>query len=329
MNNRRKLVMALGAGALAAPLSSFAQQQGKIWRIGYLGDGTPATRGADTFDRFREGMAELGYATGRNIVIELRWTEGIAERRAALADELVSLKVDVIVTHGVPAALAVKAATKSIPIVVAVAADMLGTGLVATLARPGGNLTGMTDQVAELAGKQVQLLKEALPRITRLALIQDSTNPAAVMAAEDMQAAARQLGLRTQLISIRNVEDFAPAFDMAAMQRADAVFITHTPLTVGNRKRISELALKTRLPLMSAPAQFPEAGALISYGPDLTMYFRRAAYFVDKILKGAKPADIPVEQPTKFELVLNIKTAKALGITFSNAIMLQATKVIE
>jgi putative ABC transport system substrate-binding protein len=311
------------------PFRLCAQQPGKVWRIGYLGDGSAATRSADTFDAFRESMAGLGYVAGRNIVFELRWTDNVADRRTMLADELVNLKVDVIVTHGVLAALAVKAATKSIPIVIAVAADVLGTGLVESLARPGGNLTGMTDQVAELAGKQLQLLKEALPRIRRLALLQDSTNPAAVLAAQDMQTAAHQLGLRIQLVSFRTAEDIEPAFDAAAKQRADAVFISHTPLTVGLRKRIAEIALKARLPLMSAPAQFPEAGAFISYGPDLTTYFRRAAYFVDKILKGAKPADIPVEQPTKFELALNMKTAKTLGIRIPNSILVQATKVID
>jgi putative ABC transport system substrate-binding protein len=326
--SRRELLLAVGATVASAPLALLAQPI-KVWRVAYLGDGSPATRSADTFEQFREGMVALGYVTGRNLVIDVRWTESNPERRIALAQELVNLKPDVIVTHGVVAAKIVKAATVTIPIVIAVAADFLNTGLVASLARPGGNLTGMTDQVAELAAKEVQLLKEALPKMQRLAVISEGANPAAVLAAEDMQGAAKKLGLRFQLHLVSNAEEIEKAFDAAAAQRAEAVIISHTPLTVGLRNRIAEYALKRQLPLMSAPRQFPEAGALMSYGPDLSKYFRRAAYFVDKILKGTNPADIPIEQPTSLDLVVNMKTAKALGVKIPNSILLQATKVIE
>jgi ABC-type uncharacterized transport system substrate-binding protein len=329
MNSRRRLVIAFGACTLAAPLASFAQQQGRVWRIGYLGDGSAAGRAAQSLDPFREALSDLGYVAGRNVIIETRWTDGNAENRAKFSAELVRLKVDVIVTHGVLAALAVKAATTSIPIVVAVSADFLGPGLVTSLAHPGGNLTGMTDQVAELAGKEVQLLKEVLPKMQRLALISESTNPAAVRATEDAQSAARKLGLSFQLLLVTNADEIEQAFEAAAERQADGVIVMHTPLTVGLRAQIAQLALEKRLPLMSAPTQFPEVGALISYGPDLTDYFRHAAVLVDKILKGAKPADIPVEQPTKFHLVVNMKTANTLGIKFPTSILLRADKVIE
>ncbi len=329
MNNRRKLIIVLGAGALAAPLASFSQQQSRVWRIGYLGDGTAAQRAADSFEPFREAMAELGYVDGRNITIEVRWTEGSAERRTMLATELVRLKVDVIVTHGLQAAQIVKAATTSIPIVVAVASDVLRSGLVASLARPGGNLTGMTDQVVELAGKEVELFKEVLPRMRRLAIMWESTNPGGVLQSDDLQAAARKLGLEVEPIKIDNADDIERAFSLARKKQVDAVVLAHTPLLVRNRAQLARLALAQRLPTMSAPSQFAEAGALMSYGPDLTKYFKRAAYFVDKILKGAKPADLPVEQPTKFELVVNLKTAKALGITIPQSILARADKVIE
>jgi putative ABC transport system substrate-binding protein len=326
--NRRDTILGLIALS-AAPLAAKAQQPGKVWRIGYLGDGSAATRASDSLDPFREALAKLGYMTGGNLSLEVRWTEGIKERRAQLAAELVRLNVDVIVTHGVVAARAVKAATTTIPIVVAVAADFLGSGLVKSLAHPGGNLTGMTDQVVELAAKEVQLLKDTLPKMQRLALMWESTNPAAAQGAEDMQVAARSMGLRVLPMLISSTEDIEQAFFSAARQHADAVIVIHTPLTVGLSGKIAQFAMNKRLPLMSAPTQFAEAGALISYGTDLASYFRRAAALVDKILKGAKPADLPIEQPTKFELVVNMKTAKALGIKIPQSVMLRADRVIE
>ncbi len=327
MNRRDAVIALLALGA--APLAVKAQQQGKVWRIGFLGDGSAATRATESIDPFRDALTELGYVAGRNVSIDVRWTEGNAERRIQLAAELVRLKVDVIVTHGVVAARAVKAATTTIPIVVAVSADFLGSGLVTSLAHPGGNLTGMTDQVADLAAKEVQLLKETLPRMQRLALMWESASPAAARGAEDTQTAACSMGLRILPLLITNAEDIERAFEEAAKRKADAVIVMHTPLTVGLRVRIAQLALEKRLPLMSSPTQFTDAGALISYGTDLTKYFRHAAVLVDKILKGAKPADLPVEQPTKFELVINLKTAKALGLTIPQSILLRADRVIE
>jgi putative tryptophan/tyrosine transport system substrate-binding protein len=254
MNNRRRIIFALGAAALASPLTPHAQPQGKIWRIGFLGDGSAATRADQSLDPFREGMAELGYVVGRNLVLETRWTDSDAERRAKLIDELVRMPVDVLVTHGVQAGLAAKAATKSIPIVIAVAADLVGPGLIASLAHPGGNITGMTDQVADLAGKQVQLLKETLPRMKLVAIIRDSNNPTAVRATEDMQFAADKLGLRVLPITIRNAKEIDAAFATAVKQKADALITTHTPLTIMHRALIARLALERRLPMMSAPA---------------------------------------------------------------------------
>jgi putative ABC transport system substrate-binding protein len=326
--NRRDTVLGLVA-LCAAPLAAKAEQPGKVWRIGYLGDGAAATRASNSLDPFREALAKLGYISGRNVALEVRWTEGNSERRTQLAAELVSLKVDVIVTHGVVAARAVKDATTTIPIVVAVAADFLDSGLVKSLARPGGNLTGITDQVVDLAAKEVQLLKETLPKMQRLALMWESTSPAAVRGAENTQAAARKMGLRVLPMLIADAKDFEEAFDLAAKREADAVIVMHTPLTVEFSGKIAQFAMKKRLPLMSAPTQFAEAGALLSYGTDLTSYFRRAATLVDKILKGAKPADLPIEQPTKFEFVVNMKTAKALGIKIPQSVMVQVNRVIE
>ncbi len=327
MNRRNTLLGLIALGA--APLVTKAQQKGKVWRIGYLGDGAAATRASQSLVPFREALAKLGYISGRNVALEVRWTEGNSERRTQLAAELVSLRVDVIVTHGVAAARAVKTATTTIPIVVAVSADFLDSGLVKSLRRPDGNLTGMSDQALELAAKEVQLLKEALPKLQRLALMWESTNPAAVRGAEDAQVAARKMGLRVLPMLIANAKDIEQAFELAAERKADAVIVMHTPLTVGLSEEIARFAMNKRLPLMSAPTQFAEAGALLSYGTDLTSYFRRAATLVDKILKGAKPADIPIEQPTKFELVVNMKTAKALGIEIPQSVMLRADRVIE
>ena len=328
MDTRRRLLIAVVTTALATPLASLAQQPKKIWRIGYLGDGTLASRGTD-FQEFRAGLEDLGYVQGRNIIIDSRWTEGKHERRAFVAEELVRLRVDIIVTHGVPATLAAKAATTTIPIVVAVAADLIGTGIVASLSRPGGNVTGMTDQVTDLAAKEVELLKEVMPKLQLAAVIWESNNPGAARTSDETQAAARALGVGLQLVQVKTLDEIEPAFDAAVKRQAAAVIVIHSPLTVGNRVHIAQLALKKQLPMVGAPTQFTEAGGLMSYGPDLTKYFRRAAVFVDKIIKGTRPGDIPVEQPTKFELVINMKTAKALGITFPQSVLIRADKVIQ
>jgi len=319
-----RLLLAL---ALAAGLAH-AQPPAKIWRIGYLGDGTSASRAAEIRE-FRAGMADLGYVDGRNVVIVERWTENLAARRDELAAEFVRLQVDVIVTHGAQAALAVKSATTTIPIVVAVAADFLGSGLVKSLSRPGGNLTGLTDQVGDLAAKEVQLVKEVLPATQLAAIVLDSTNPSAKKSAADMQEAARQLGLRVLVVPVQTAGDLADAFGRIADAGATVAVVIHTPLTVGRRADIAQLALKHRVALIAAPVQFAEAGGLLSYGPDLPRFYRSAAAVVDKILKGAKPADIPIQQPTKFEFVINMKTARALGVAIPQSMLVRADRIID
>ena len=327
MITRRRVVLALCAGTLA-PLASFGQQS-KVWRIGFLGDGVAASRAGETLDPFRSGLQELGYFPGRNIVLDVRWSDNNSERRAKVAQELVGLNPDVIVTHGSSAPIAIDAASKSVPVVIAVIADVMATGLVASLARPGGHVTGMTDQVADLSGKEVQLLKEMLPNLQRASILWDSSNSILTRMSQETQAAARTVGLQTHELPIQTPDEIETALEAALKARSGAVIVIHSPLTVGNRARIAQLALKKRLPLISAPVQFTEAGGLMSYGPDLTQYYRRAAGLVDKILKGAKPGDIPIEQPTRFEFMVNMKTARTLGIKIPQSILVQATKVIE
>lgn len=320
-------MMALSLGILVPPGS--AQQADKVWRIGFLGDGAAAQRVPISLEPFRQGLRELGYVEGRNVILEVRWTDGNNERLAEFAREFVRLDVDVIVTHGAPGSFAAKAATARIPIVVAVTADMVGVGLVASLSRPGGNVTGMTDQVTELSGKQVQLLKELLPDVKRVAVLANRTNPAAARTSEATETAARQLGLQVRSLEVRSLGEIEPALDAAARGRAGAVVVAHDPLTVNHRARIARLAVAKRLPIVSASTLFAEAGGLMSYGPDLARFFRRAAVFVDRILKGAKPSDIPVEQPTQFDLFINLRTARALGVTIPPALLRRADRVIE
>jgi putative ABC transport system substrate-binding protein len=269
----------------------------------------------------------LGWNEGRTVAIEYRWADGRSERFAEIAAEFVRLKVDVIVTAGV-AVLSAKQATSVIPIVFAVASDPSGTGLVASLARPGGNVTGLSLQATDLAGKQVELLREVIPNLRRLAIIANVEASSAVTELGEAEAAARTLGLETVAWEIRRPEDIAVKFE-ALKGRADALFIVGDALTVTERVRIVTLALAARLPTIQLARQYPEAGGLMSYGPNFPDLYRRAAEFVDKILRGAKPADIPVEQPTKFELVVNLTTAKAIGLTIPEAFLVRADEVIE
>lgn len=322
---RRDFMVVAMLGAASA--MAYAQQPTKLWRIGYLGDGTPAARGGDLID-FRAGLAELGYIEGRNIVLEVRWTDGVNERRTILANELARLNVDVIVTHGAPAALAAKAASRTIPIVIAAVADILNTGLVSSLARPGGNVTGMSDHVTEVAAKNVELLKEILPNVQFAGLIWEGDNPGAQLTADAMRAAAQRLKLRLQLAAVTSIEQLERAMESVAAARAGAVIVVQSPLTVGSRTRIAQLALQKQLPMIAGSVQFTEAGALVSYGSDHKNRYRHAAVFVDKILKGTKPSDIPVEQPTKYELIINIKTAKAVGIVIPPSVLLRADRTI-
>jgi putative ABC transport system substrate-binding protein len=310
------------------PLTAAAQPTGKVWRVAFLGDGSAAMRADHTLAPFREGLRELGYVEGQNVIIEERWPDGQRERLPALAEELVRLEVDVIVTYGVPAARALKTATTTLPIVVAVAADMVGSGLVESLPRPGGNVTGISDQITDLSGKNVQFLQEILPGLTQVAVLRNPINPGAVRSAEATQTAARQLGLQVSALDVRSLEEIAETLEVAAKGGIGAVIVVHDALMTEHRAQIAQLALQNRLPAVSAAILFTKAGGLMSYGPDLSTYFKRAAVYVDKILKGVKPADLPVEQPMKFELVINLKTAEALGLTIPPTLLFQATEVI-
>jgi putative ABC transport system substrate-binding protein len=327
VNNRRKLLVALGAGTLAAPLTSFAQQKGKVWRIGFLGP-TSASGIAPRVEALRAGLRDLGYVEGKNIVIEFRWAEEKYERLPELAAELVRLKVDVIVTYTTPGILSAKSATTTIPIVMAIASDAVAQGLVASLARPGGNVTGMTGFIPEVTAKRLELLKDAFPRTRQVAVLFNSDNPAQIASLRAMEATAASLKLELQQFGVRGPGEFDSVFAAMAKRRVDAVVTTDDPVLVANFGAIAKLAAKMRLPSIGLP-ELAEAGGLMAYGTSRLDTFRRAAYFVDRILKGAKPADLPVEQPTRFETVLNLKTAKALGIQFPQAVLARADRVIE
>jgi ABC-type uncharacterized transport system substrate-binding protein len=322
------LAVVLSVSLALTPLAAEAQQAGKVYRIGVL-ETMSATLNTANLNAFRQGLRELGYVEGRDFVIEYRSADGRPESFPGLATELVRLKVDLIVTRGTPAALAAEKATESIPIVMATSADPAGFGIVSSLARPGGNVTGLSTIAVELAGKRLELLKEAVPRIARIALIANMSSPASGSQWRQIEVAARSLGLEPQLLDVRTPEAFARAFDTAIKQRADAVQVANDTLTQTNLRRIVDLSAKHRLPSIFASREFVDAGGLMAYGPNFTDLYRRAATYVDKILKGAKPGDLPIEQPTKFELVVNLKTAKALGLTIPQTILLQADQVIQ
>ena len=323
---RREFITLLG-GAVAWPLAARAQQPAKLPTIGFMGQTTRSAAGEWTA-AFVQRLRELGWIDGRNVAIEYRWGEGRDERFAEIAAEFVRLKVDVIVTSGTPQVLAAKQATSVIPIVFATAGDPVGTGLVTSLARPGGNVTGLSNQMLDLAGKQLELLREVVPNLRRLAIIANVANPAVVLEIAEAQAAARVLGLEVVIPEIRRAEDIAPAFK-ALEGRAQALYVIPDALVITNRARIHTLAMGVRLPTMYASRDYVEAGGLMSYGPNYPNLFRRAAEYVDKILRGAKPGDIPVEQPTKFELVINLTAAKALGLTVPDKLLGIADEVIE
>ncbi len=323
---RRDFITLLG-GAAAWPLAARAQPPGKLPTIGFLGAGTPSAW-SQWVAAFVQRLRELGWIEGRNVAIEYRWAEGRTERMAEIAAEFVRLKVDVIVTSGTPTIVAAKQATSVIPIVFATAGDPVGAGLVASLARPGGNVTGLSLQQAELAGKRLELLREVVPGLRRLAILANIGNPLAVLEKAEIQAAAQTLGLKITTLEIQRAEDIAPAFQVLK-GRAEALYIPSDPLINSNRVRINTLALGARLPTLYAVRENVEAGGLMSYGPNRLDLYRRAADYVDKILRGAKPGDIPVEQPTKFDLVFNLTTAKALGLTIPDSFLLRADEVIE
>jgi len=323
---RRELLAALGGAAATWPLATRAQQPGKVPAIGFLG----ANPSIESYRvaAFVQRLRELAWIDGRNLAIEYRWAEGRNERYAENAAELVRLKVDVIVTVATPATLAAKQATAVIPIVFAATGDPVGTGLVASLARPGGNVTGLSSQTAETAGKRVELLREIVPGLGRLAIMGNVGNPISVLEFGEVQAAARALGLEVTTSELRRAEDISPAFD-ALKGRADALYVCTDPLVNTHRIRINTLALAARLPTIYLVRENVEAGGLMSYGPNFRDLFRRAADYVDKILRGAKPGDMPVEQPTNFDLIINLTTAKALGLTIPEPFLLRADEVIE
>ena len=323
---RREFLGALGGAAAAWPLAASAQQPAKVQTIGFLGANTAAAQSHWTA-AFVQRLRQFGWIEGSTVAIEYRWGEGRTQRFAEFVAEFVRLKVDVIVTHGtaVPAA---KEATSVIPIVFAMANDPVGRGLVASLARPGGNVTGLSLQSTDLAGKRLELLREVLPGFRRLAILANVAFPGAGPEIGEVQAAARTLGVDVATFDIRGPEDIAPAFD-ALKGRADALYVASSPFVNTNRIRINTLTLSARLPTMHAFREYVEAGGLMSYGPNPPDMWRRAAEFADKILRGTKPADLPVEQPTKFDLIINLTTAKALGLTIPELFLLRASDVIE
>ena len=326
MNNRRKLVIALGAGAFAAPFGLFAQQQGKVWRVGLL----TLTSGPDELvEAFREQLRTLGYIEGRNLSIEYRWGAGKEERLSELAAELVRLKVDVIVTRTTIVAAAAKRATSTIPIVMASSADPVGAGLIANLAHPGGNITGLTQNSIEIVGKRLQLLRELVPKSTRIATLVWEKSLTKQLFLEEVRAAARRMGITIIHQDVSTTEALAGAFGVMQRERAQALIVPTSPFITNNRKQILELAGKHRLPTMFEVRAFVEEGGLMSYAPSTIEMYRRAAAYVDKIFKGAKPGDLPVEQPTKFELIINGKTAKALGLKIPQSLLIMANKVID
>jgi len=326
---RRCLCFVLVALAfLVAPLTADAQQPPKIPRIGYLGAFTPSA-GAPLLEAFQQGLRELGSVEGRNIFIDYRWAEGTPDRLPALAAELIQLRVDVIVTQSNAAVAALQQATRTIPIVVAGMGDPVGSGFVASLARPGGNITGFSNQGEEFAGKWVELLREAVPKISRVAVLAVSQAPSHRTYWAEMQAAAQALKVTPQRQEVAGPDEIEHAFASLIKGRPQGLIVLPHAVTIERRTQIVGLAAKNRLPGMYPFSLFVGAGGLMAYGTNLADLHRRAATYVDKILKGAKPADLPVQQPTRFELVINMKTAKALGLTFPQSILIRADQVIQ
>jgi putative ABC transport system substrate-binding protein len=327
--SKRKKVfgLALCATLFAPSLSADAQQAGKVPRIGYLQIGSRLGSGAEAF---LQGLRDLGYVEGKNIVIEYRGDPQRREDRLPeFAADLVRLKVDVIVALDPPAARAAKNATKTIPIVIRSTADPVQAGFVASLARPGGNITGMTSISTELYGKRLELLKEVIPRLSRVGVLWNPVRSANAINFKEMEVAARSLDLRLQSLEVRGANDFENAFRAAGKARVEALITIRTPLINDQRKRVADLAVKSRLPAIYDDREYIDAGGLMSYGTNLVDLYRRAATYVDKILKGAKPADLPVEQPTKFELIINLKAAKQIGLTIPPNVLVRADKVIK
>ncbi len=316
-------------GLFTAPFAVQAQQAGKVYRVGHLSSGGEATSQA-SINAFREGMCALGYVEGQNWILDARYAEGKVERLESLAQELIHRTPDVLLVSTTPRIVAAKAATSTIPIVMVLVADPVGTGIVPSLARPGGNITGVTTIVAELAGKRLEILKEIVPTASRIAVLVNTDNPAAMPQMQSAEAAARKLGVELRpVLEVRSPGDLERAFGAAVRPRAHGALRMIDPLISILRKETASLAAKHRLPVIYPSGQDVEAGGLVAYGTNLPEQFRQAAIFVDKPLRGAKPADLPVEQPTKFELVINLKTAKALGLMVPPSVLVRADQVIE
>ena len=321
-----ELVLMFGL-LLGTPLAGAAQPVGKVYRIGIL-DVVPESSNRANLTAFRQGLSELGYIEGRNFVIEYRSADGGAERFPDLARDLVGLKVDAILTRGTPAAVAAKRATATIPIVMATSGDPTGTGIVSSLARPGGNVTGLSAFATEVQGKLLELLKEMAPQTVRVAFLFNMSNPVHQAQLKEAESVARSMGLQVQLLDVRAARDLEPAFDAAAKQRAQAVIVGIDALAQAHRGEIVEALTRRHLPAISREREFVDAGGLMSYGTHYADSYRRAAMYVDKILKGAKPGDLPIEQPTRLELVVNLKTAKTLGLTIPQSVLVRADEII-
>jgi putative tryptophan/tyrosine transport system substrate-binding protein len=325
---RREFILALGGAAAGWPFAARAQQATKVYRIGFMGNSTAALE-ANLVGPFRDALREFGYEEGRNIAIEYRWAEGHYERFPALVAELIAQKVDVIVTAGTPATLAVKAATTSVPLVMVAVGDPVGTGIVASLGRPGGNITGLSSIAPELEGKRLELLRELIPNLSHIAVLSNPANLFHVASLKQARVAAELLRIRVQSVEVRASEEIDGALAALARERPGALLILADRVFLHDRKRLMDFATQNRIPGVYAYRELVEAGGLMSFGPNYADMHRRAANYVNKILKGSKPADLPVEQPTKFELFVNVKAAKAMGLTIPESFLLRADEVIE
>ncbi len=329
MNHRRKILIALGAGALAVPFGSFAQQKGKVWRVGFLAPRRPVTFDTDAYGGFLRGMRELGYLEGKNLDIEWRFADGKLERLPDLAAELVQLKVDIILAAGSLAVSAAQKATTMIPIVMGSTADPVASGFVKSLARPGANIPGLSNLSSDFSHKQLEILVSMVPKLSRLAVLVypgDSSNDEIL---RNIRIAAQKTGVKVYPMEVRTPQEIETAFSVMVREGAGAVFVVAGGLVNQQERQIAELAVNKRLPSIASRAEYSEAGGLMSYGDHRAESYRRAATYVDKILKGAKPGNIPVEQPTKFELIINGKTAKALGLKIPQSLLIMADKVID
>lgn len=329
MNNRRKLLVALGASALAAPLASFAQQQGKVWRVGFLAARRPVSVDSDVFGAFPRGMRELGYVEGKNFAIEWRFSDGKDERLPGLAAELLQLKVDVIVAAGAQAISAAQKTTTTVPIVMGTTGDPVGSGFVKSLAHPGGNITGLSDLSSDLGAKLLDMLLRIVPKVTHVAVLTNPGNRSHPTLLKSIRGAAQTAGLKITAVAAGTAQEIENAFSTMDREKAGAVIAAADPFFNQQIRQIAGLTMKHRLPSISGWPQYVAAGGLMNYGQDFGENFRRAAAYVDKIFKGAKPGDLPVEQPTKFVLEINGKTAKALGLKIPQSLLISADKVIE